>query len=456
MKKIVDMKAINKIFFGSILLLFIGASCSSDDANNPTFGDQDVPAIYVQWAQDLAYSVGDVIRISPQVSPSDGVTYKWTYNDEVISTQKDLEYSVTEAGSFILKFEAERNGVKNSRTANVLVVKPFVPKQYSKKSIAYITVDGSVADVPWDDITHLIVSSVTVQDDGTLDMTFGGRNTLDLSTLVSTAHNYGVYVMIEASGVMTYVNAMHAYGSLTFYNAAVAANRDAFVNNIVKMVTDNNLDGLNVYMDKADDGAYVDPTTLKDFYEKLGVAMKSGKNTIDDAEYDYFLSMSVYGGWTNATLADMVNIATYDWINVLAFAAEDLTPAPHSATWYFIDQITQWLNWYGVASSRIVGVVPAFGLRYFGNSADYTWGNLWQYTEYIPYRTLCATYANAHEANQQTVDNGIFYDGFPAIEAKAQYVSDNNLGGMALWSVDSDSRDAAKSLMKKINTLLGN
>ncbi|MDR1199625.1 MAG: hypothetical protein LBK94_11570 [Prevotellaceae bacterium] len=450
------MKIISKIFFGSMLLLFSGISCTDDDFDNPAFGGDDVPVIFLEWAENMAFSVGDVIRINPQVSPSDGVTYKWIFDDEVVSTEKNLEYAVTEFGTFVLKFEVERNGVKNSRTANVLVVKPFEPKTYNKKSIAYITVDGSVADVPWDNITHLIVSSAIIGADGSPDLTFGGRTALDISTLISTAHNYGVFVMIEFSGSITYLNAVHAYGSLDFYSAAVAANRDAFVNSLVQVVIDNKFDGINVYMDKADDGAYPDPVTLKDFYEKLGIALKSVKNSLDGVEYDYLLSMSVYGGWTNATLANMVNIPTYDWINVLAFDAEDLTPVPHSASWYFTDQINQWLNWYGVNPSRIVGVAPAFGLRYFGNTADYTWGNLWQYTEYIPYRTLCAAYPNAHEVNQQATDNGIFYDGFPAIEAKAQYVNDSNLGGMALWSVESDSRDETKSLMKRINALMGN
>ncbi|MDR0753905.1 MAG: hypothetical protein LBF04_00755 [Prevotellaceae bacterium] len=450
------MKIINKIFFSSILLLSLSISCTNDDADNPTFGDNDVPVIFVDWAENMAFNVGDVIRISPQVSPSDGVIYKWIYNDEIVSTDKNLEYTVTEFGNFVLKLEVDRNGVKNSRITNVLVVKPFEPKTYNKKSIAYITVDGSVADVPWNDITHLIVSSAVIGADGLPDLTFGGRTTLDIPTLISTAHNYGVFVLIEFSGAITYLNAIHAYGSLTFYDAAVAANREEFANNLVQIMIDNKFDGINVYMDKADDGAYIDPATLKDFYEKLGVALKAVKNNLNDIEYDYLLSMSVYGGWTNATLSGMVNIPTYDWINVLAFAAEDLTPAPHSSPWYFSDQINQWLNLYGVAPSRIVGVAPAFGLRYFGNTADYTWGNLWQYTEYIPYRTLCSTYPNAHEVNQQAVDNGIFYDGFPAVAEKAQYVNDNNLGGMALWSVESDSKDETKSLMKKINDLLGN
>jgi hypothetical protein len=447
------MKKINKIFFCSLLLLCFVSACTDDNGTNPTFGDKDVPVIFMNWNETMAFRVGDTIAFTPQISPSDGATYQWTLDGKVISTESKVSYPLSEfLVNAELKFVVTRNGVSNSRVTSVMVVKDYIPKpEGTKKVIAWLTKDGLNSDVPWESITHLIVSSAIVNADGTLDVSFADN--LNIPNLLTFAHNYGVQVMIEVSGVTTYLNAMHSYGSLTFYDAAVDA-QDVCVANIVKLATDYDFDGINVYMDKADDGAYANPTALRTFYEKLGTAFKSAKNAIDGVEYDYLLSLSVYGGWTNATLVNMVNIPTYDWINVLAFAAEDLVPGAHSADWYFSDQINQWLNWYGVAPARIVGAVPAFGLRYFGTPADYTWGNLWQYTEYIPYRTLCATYANAPDVNQQAVDNGIFYDGFPAIEAKAQYVNDNNLGGMALWSVESDSKDPAKSLMKKINALL--
>ncbi|MDR0541073.1 MAG: hypothetical protein LBH19_02545 [Dysgonamonadaceae bacterium] len=448
------MKNKIQIILFSLFVLTILSACCEEEVTNPTFGDKDVPVIYIDWAESFAFDVGDVINLSPQISPSDGAVYKWTLNDAVISTDKDLHYALTAPGSYTLHFVVERNGVTNSRTATVLVVKPFDPKTYDKKSIAWITVDGSIGDVPWDDITHLIVSSSVVSADGSVDLTFGGHASL-IATLIQTAHNYGVYVLLEYSGVITYLNAVHSYESLTFYHAAVN-NRATLIADMIAGIKQLGFDGINVYMDKADNGAFTDPATLKIFYQDLGTALKANTHLIGEVESDYVLSMSVYCGWTNASLLDMVNIPEYDWINVLAFAAEDLTPTAHSAPWYFSDQITQWMDWYGVAPGRIVGVVPAFGLHYFGTISDYTWGNLWQYTEYIPYRTICTTYANAETVNQQPVDNGLYYDGWPAIVEKAQFVKNSNLAGMGLWSVESDSKDPAKSLMKKINTEIGN
>ena len=72
------------------------SSCEDDSASNPVFGDSDVPSIFVQWEANMALSVDDTIKINPQVSPGDGVTYKWTFDGTVVSTEKDLAYKVTE------------------------------------------------------------------------------------------------------------------------------------------------------------------------------------------------------------------------------------------------------------------------------------------------------------------------------------------------------------------------
>lgn len=160
------------------LSFFVVSACEDDSASNPVFGYSDVPAIFVQWEANMALSVDDTIKINPQVSPGDGVTYKWTFNGTVVSTEKTLSYKVTEPGEFTLNYEIERNGVKNSRTSTVLVVKPFEPKEYNKMSIAWLSINGSIADVPWNDITHLVLSSSVIQANGSPDLTFGG-STLD-------------------------------------------------------------------------------------------------------------------------------------------------------------------------------------------------------------------------------------------------------------------------------------
>lgn len=445
------MTKIKNILF-AIMALFILHGCTDDSANNPVFADDEMPVIFGTWQSTIAVQYGDTIVFDLQISPSEGATYKWMLDGEIISTEKKLAHEVIEStGEHTLYFEVDRNGVKNSRTATVLVTKPFVEKIYNKKSIAYISVNGSLTDIQWDHITHLVVTSSQIKADGTPDFTLGGT-TLNISTLISTAHNYGVYVLLEYSGILSsYVNGAPEYASYNFYNTAInSSTRTTLITSMLNFAVENKFDGINIYMDKAADGVFANPDELKVFYEELAAAVPE-----QGSVGKFYLSMSVYSGWTSASLAGVVKIERYDWINVLAFGAEDLTPTAHSALWYAASETQSWVD-LGVAPEKIVLAVPAFGLRYFGDTSGYTWGNLWEFTEYIGYRTICNNYPDAHNANKIEIDNGLFYDGLADIEAKATFVIEKGYAGMALWSIENDSKDTAKSLIKRMNTSLGN
>jgi hypothetical protein len=355
-------------------------------------------------------------------------------------------------GTFLLQFEIERNGIKNSRRANVIVVKPFVPKTYVKKSIAYITVNGSIADVPWDDITHLIVSSAVVGADGLPDLTFGGRTTLDIPTLIATAHNYGVFVLLEYSGVLgSYLNAGPAYASYNFYSAAVSESHSSLITAMVDYAVSTGFDGIDVYMDKASEaGSWGAPEALRQFYEDLVTAAPATTE-----RGDFLLTMTVVTGWTKSAFDNIVTTPGYDWLNVHAFNATDLQAMQHAPTWLTTDDCGYWEQ-KGVTPSQIVPVAPAFGIHFNADLTGITWGNWDSYATYRSYRDIMNQYPNTQ--NQDMVnDNGeLYYNGLTTIAAKASLVLTKDYGGMALWSIESDSKDPAKSLMKRINTQLGN
>ncbi len=448
-KKDSVMNKINNLLIAFFPVLF--ASCGDDSADNPLFDNTEVPAIYISWQENMAVSVGDTIRLNPQISPSDGVTYKWLFNGEEISDTKDLLYVVTDFGEYRLDYEIERYGVKNSRTSVVLVTKPFEEKKYKKMSIAYLSKDGAISDIQWNSITHLILTSSVIQADGLPDLTLG-ETAINIPALISTAHNYGVYVLIEYSGELgSYINGAPVYASYNFYNAAVdATNRGAFITKLVNFALENNFDGINVYMDKAADGLFTNPVELRNFYEELAAAVPDNGSV-----GKFHLSMSVVGGWTRASLQGVVDIPRYDWINVLAYGAEDLTPGPHASQWFFTSEAEFWKE-AGVDPERIAVAVPAFGLRYFGNVSDYTWGNLWQYTEYSGYRAICNQYPDAPGKNKIEVDNGLYYDGLNDVKQKAEYIVAQGYAGMAVWTIDNDNKEAGKSLTYQINVSLGN
>jgi len=462
------MKALKYLLI-IILPMFAFISCEDDDGENPAFADDETPRIFMDWQEFVTRKVGDVLSYTPNVSPSDGATYKWTIDGEVISTEKDLEYKLDRLIMGELRFEVTRNSKTNGRVTNLVVTKQFEPKKYNKKSIAFVTKNAALSDIDWENITHLVVSSVVVKEDGSLDI--DNLKDLSMTTIVALAHHYGVYVLLEVSGYLnSYMNAAPVYGSYTFYDNAVGANSEALATSIVDQAKAMNVDGINIYMDKANtaNGEFADPAKLRDFYASVAEKMKADKNTIDGDEYDHIMSLSVVAGWTRGSIRDAAKLTTYDWVNVLAFAIEDLDAVPHASQWAAENEVNSWITtWIGpIAAERLVLGVPAFGLRYKGIPNNYTWANLGEFTEYIPYKTICTQYPDAPTKNQIVlIENGgdkakavdkIFYDGPSAIQNKAAFVISAKLAGMALWSIENDTKDPSSSLMKQINVSLGN
>jgi hypothetical protein len=461
------------------LSLFIFSGCVNDSADNPAFGEKDIPSIYVGWQTSMAFKIGTTINIEPKVSPSDGATYRWTLDGYEIATTKDLSYTPSELlVNSELKFEVTRNGVSNSRKATVFVTKDFVPKPNKLKLVGFLTKNGVMEDIDWGSITHLVISSATVKADGTLDF---AMPQLNMTALLAVAHHYGVYVLLEISGVINYINSGCLYDSWTFYTPAVA-NPEGMAANIEKMMKDYGFDGVNIYMDKASTmGSYEKPAAVKTFYETVAEKIKGSKHTIDGNEYDYLLTMSVLGGWTKESLgvgtggsgANVVNMPQYDWINVLAFLDEDIVNVPrsHGTVAYARTEISSWLNWASLGPiedpSRLVLIAPASGIRYYGIPATYTWPTWDNFTQYISYRDICLKYPDAPTRNPAVIiviDNynnrnrevdKTYYNGLKDMEDRVnQIVIPNKLGGTGLWSLESDAQDPAISLLMRLKTTL--
>ena len=448
------MKTLKYILF-AITSLFLLQGCSDDDWS-PSFAEDELPKIYLtNWTATQAANIGTTFKWEPIVSPSDGATYKWTKNGNLLSEEKNFEYVVEKQEEFELKFEVIRNGVSTHRVTNIVGVKPFVPKAYNKKVVAYIdAMEGSLSDINWDAITHLVISAVIVDENGDVDLSFTG-STLDISNLISLAHNSGVYVSLQVAGIHDSLNGLPTYGSYTFYNAInTPAKRELLITTLLDYVNETELDGIDIYMDKPHDLVYPSADTrahVADFYQELADRVPN-KNV---GGFDFFLSISTYVGWLRDQNTAFASIDRYDWVSILAFAQEDLTPVAHSSAWSCSENAEFWLG-NGVSAEKIIIACPAFSITYDLRGEKPTWGNLHLYTSYGTYNSLIATYPDAYQTNSLAVADGLFYDGFPSIEEKAQLVINNNYGGMALWKCGYDVKDASKSLIVKINSALGN
>lgn len=441
-----------KYMLATFILAFVLTGCE-EELKNPTFTDDEIPKIF-GWETNYGTDIEDPIEISVQVSPSDNVTYRWSLDGEEISTHASFEYLFDDPRAYEIHLEVERNGVTNTRTGVVEVNKPFVPKDYAKKMVGFLTKAGSFSDISFDHLTHLVISSAVVAEvegqESLVDTTFADLN---IPMIVQSAHNAGVYVMLDVTGDLVPINGGGYYADYKFFNVIADPDKRATViETSIKFASDNNMDGINIYLNNTSEG-YLNPDVVTAFFNEIPASLPSGPGP----DGEFFYSASVPGGWTTGVLSPLADVERIDWVNVQPYRYENLEPVSHSPGWAFGALGDQWIG-FGMPAEKIVGGIPAFGLKYDMPTDGTTvgWGNLWMFTLYMTYREILAIDSEAYTKNLLAVDDGIFYDGHADIQAKAATVIDKGYGGMMMWSIESDTKNEDQSLLKAAYEALGN
>lgn len=451
------MKILRNNYIILILAIVVSITGCEENVENPEFADDAIPRIF-GWSLSNTYvtPLEEPFELNPEVSPSNGATYKWFVDGELVATTKNLSYQFTEVVEHEIRFEVERNGIVNYRQADVLITKQFVPKQYNKKMIGFISRDGSLSDINFSNLTHLVITSAVVGEvDGQASLVDTTFTTLNVPLVVKAAHNAGVYVMLDVSSKIVHLTGGGLYADYSFYNVIKDnTKRATAIAAIMKFAKDNELDGVNIYLNNTSEGPdALNSEIVESFYRAIPPALPEGTGP----DKEFFYTASAPGGWTTSALRSIAAVEEIDWVHVHPFRYEDLSPVPHSPQWALTELVATWEG-FGMPKDKIVPGFPAFGLHYFfpNDGTAVTWGNLWMYTAYMSYQDILKIDAEAHTKNKLDVDDGIFYDGHPAVQEKAQYVIDAGLGGLMMWGVESDSPDQSKSLLKVANSTLGN
>lgn len=116
-------------------------------------------------------------------------------------------------------------------------------------------------------------------------------------------------------------------------------------------------------------------------------------------------------------------------------------PGQHSSLEFAKSSVDYWLK-RGLPKSKAVLGVPFYG---------YGFGDAYRKGEYA-YSEVVAAYPGAENLDQ--VGNTIWYNGMPTIIAKAEFVKAQGLGGVMIWSLDSDA-PGEKSLLSALAKALG-
>lgn len=445
-----------KYIYASFLIVLMFSACQDDNASNPSFADDEMPCIYMDWAGTYVYKVGDVIKFAAQVSPADGATFRWLVDDMVVSETTSVEYTIESAEPFTLRFEVERNGIKNFRMAQVTVTKDFEAKTYDNAVMGVLTMGGNPSMIQWDYITHLMISSLTVSDEsGSLNLPDAAA-LANLKTAVSLAHNNGVYAIIDISGSIVFPAGSGIYNETAFNMVATdAVKRAQLIANIKTFVDEYELDGVNIYLNNLnnDAGKLQNPEELVVFMNELGEVFPAER----EAPWNhFFLTASVPMAWNNYEFYFLGRVPRLDWINLMLFGGTDLTPVHHAPDWQVSDNITRFRDAAGIPVSKMMVGVAAFGIKYdIPAGVSPTWGNLDSFLSYPTYNEIVAMDPDAAGKSELTQGSAsLFYTGVSApensVNSKAAIIKEAGAKGMFIWAMDYDTQNPGTSLTQAV------
>jgi GH18 family chitinase len=270
-------------------------------------------------------------------------------------------------------------------------------------------------------VTHLNVAFENPTNDrGDLSFNRGDK------ALLAKAHAHGVPVLVSIGGG----SASSDQTLLKRYAALLGnAKRKAFVAKLADYVTNRGFDGLDVDLE----GPSIGPN-YGAFIADLAPALKARGKLLTAA-----LSQS-YGG---DKVPDSVFVK-FDFVNVMAYDAtgpwNPKSPGQHSSLEFAQENVQYWLA-RGLPKEKAVLGVPFYG---------YGFGQAFRKDEYA-YREIVATFPGAENADQ--AGQTIYYNGLPTMKAKAGWAKSQGLGGVMIWSLDSDTQ-SGRSLLSAIHEIL--
>ncbi|MEU4625118.1 glycosyl hydrolase family 18 protein [Actinoplanes sp. NPDC023801] len=279
------------------------------------------------------------------------------------------------------------------------------------KSVGYMpSWAGSVTSVQYTKLTHINYSFALPNANGTLQPI---ENTAKLQQLVTLGHQNNVKVSIAIGGWNGGNDS--AFESL----AANAGTRTTFVNTVMGVVRQYNLDGVDM------DWEYPDPGASANNY----TALMGQLSTALHSEGKLLTAAVVSEGGT----AEGVQPAVFgyvDWLNIMAYDGG----SPHAGYDWSINAANFWKN-RGLPKAKTVLGVPFYSRP-----------------GYLTYAQLVAQ--DPANANRDCTPSGECYNGLPTIRRKTQWAM-ANAGGIMNWELSQDATGANSLVSAIYETVVG-
>lgn len=275
--------------------------------------------------------------------------------------------------------------------------------------------------IEYSKLTHINIAFENPKDD-VGNLSFNKKN----EVLIKKAKENKVKVLISIGGGS-------ASGNKTllarYFDLISDAKRGAFTAKLAEYVEAHGFDGLDVDIEG--------PSINKDygaFIEDLAKALKpKGK----------LLTCALSKGYGGNKVKDET-LTHFDFVNIMAYDGAGSwspnSPGQHSSMNYAKDNVKFWLD-KGLPKSKAVLGVPFYGYGFGEEFSKSSYG----------YDEILKKHPGAEKVDQ--IGSTIWYNGIPTIKAKTQYVLDEGLGGLMIWSLDNDVK-GEKSLLSAMHETL--
>jgi len=207
--------------------------------------------------------------------------------------------------------------------------------------------------------------------------------------------------------------------------------RAGLITALVAITETYNFDGVDFDLENALINSNYAP-----FVSELSATLKSKKK----------LMTAALASW-NADLISNATMNLYDFINIMSY---DKTgpwnlnrPGPHSPFTMVQDDFIYFNKTRGIPAEKLFIGLPFYGYG-FGKGAPQS----------LSYKNIVATYPGSENTDSLTVPEGgkFYYNGMATIRDKVSFAISNKAGGVMIWQLLGDSKDA-KSLLKAINDI---
>ena len=278
-----------------------------------------------------------------------------------------------------------------------------------------------VPKIEFKKLTHLnLAFENPINDAG--DLSFNPSNTL----LIEAALKHRVKILLSIGGG----SASNDPALLQRYATLLdSKHRTGFISKLSTFLTEHHFDGLDVDLEGPAITADYAP-----FIAELSTALQPHKLLLTAA-----LSHG-YGG----DKIPSETLRKFHFINIMAYDASGPwnpnQPGQHSSLAFAQQCVDYWLGRDVPATSLNLGV-PFYG---YGFGAAYNKSG-------YPYHEILTKFPNASDSDQ--AGDTIFYNGPSTIKAKVNLVKKLHLGGIMIWSLDSDG-EGKSSLLSVIHTKL--